>query len=208
MLARESDRPSVGCNIEPAGCLYAGRAWRAIVVPMTAVDRARLRPALPQPGAWRRRVGDLALGASPLVVGGLSSVFTVDGLRVWYRTIRRPDWNPPDEVFGPVWTALYVAMGIALVQVVRSDRDRIARQAGLGLFVVQLVLNFGWSWIFFVNHDLSGALIEVIALWLAIAATIVAVGRVRTSAAVLLVPYLAWVTFAAALTAAIWRLNR
>jgi tryptophan-rich sensory protein len=99
-------------------------------------------------------------------------------------------------------------MGIALVQVVRSDRDRIARQAGLGLFVVQLVLNFGWSWIFFVNHDLSGALIEVIALWLAIAATIVAFGRVRTSAAVLLVPYLAWVTFAAALTAAIWRLNR
>jgi tryptophan-rich sensory protein len=175
---------------------------------MTAFDRALPDPASSHPAVWGRRVADLALGATPLVVGGLSSVFTIDGLRVWYRTIRRPDWNPPDQVFGPVWTALYVAMGIALVQVVRSDRDRIARQAGLGLFVVQLVLNFGWSWVFFVNHDLFGALVEVIALWLAIAATIVAFGRVRTSAAALLVPYLVWVTFAAALTAAIWRLNR
>jgi benzodiazapine receptor len=173
---------------------------------MTALDRALSDSARPK--IWRQRAVDVALGATPLVVGGLGSAFTVDGLRVWYRTLRRPDWNPPDQVFGPVWTALYGCMGIALVQVVRSDRDRIARQAGIALFALQLVLNLGWSWIFFVRHDLFGALVEVLALWLAIAATIGAFARVRASAAGLLVPYLAWVTFAAALTAAIWRLNR
>ena len=111
-------------------------------------------------------------------------------------------------MFGPVWTTLYAMMGVALVQVVRSEEDRVARQVGLGLFVLQLVLNFGWSWIFFVNHDLFGALVEILALWLAIAATIASFAAVRRSAAALLVPYLAWTTFATALTAAIWSLNR
>jgi tryptophan-rich sensory protein len=174
---------------------------------MTALDRV-LPSAEPAQPTWRRRVTDVALVATPLVVGGASSLFTMDGLRVWYRTIERPAWNPPDWVFGPVWTTLYVMMGIALVQVVRSDGDRVARQVGIGLFGLQLVLNFGWSWIFFTNHDLGGALLEILALWLAIAATIAAFARVRRSAAALLVPYLAWTTFATVLTATIWRLNR
>jgi tryptophan-rich sensory protein len=174
---------------------------------MTALDRVLLSAEPAQP-TWRRRVTDVALVATPLVAGGASSLFTMDGLRVWYRTIERPAWNPPDWVFGPVWTTLYVMMGIALVQVVRSDGDRVARQVGIGLFGLQLVLNFGWSWIFFTNHDLGGALIEILALWLAIAATIAAFARVRRSAAALLVPYLAWTTFATVLTATIWRLNR
>ena len=174
---------------------------------MTALDRV-LPDAEPPTVGWRRRLVDLAMVATPLAVGGASSLFTMDGLRVWYRTIERPDWNPPDWVFGPVWTTLYLMMGIALVQVVRSDGDRIARQVGLGLFALQLVLNFGWSWIFFTNHDLGGALIEILALWLAIAATIAAFAAIRRSAAALLVPYLAWTTFATVLTATIWRLNR
>ena len=99
-------------------------------------------------------------------------------------------------------------MGVALVQVVRSDRDRVARQIGLGLFALQLVLNFGWSWIFFTNHDLGGALLEIVALLFAIAATIAVFARVRRSAAALLVPYLAWTAFATVLTAKIWQLNR
>ena len=174
---------------------------------MTALDRVLpvAEAALPD---WRRRVADLAIVATPLVVGGLSSIFTIDGLRVWYRTIERPDWNPPDWVFGPVWTTLYVMMGVALLQVVRSDPARPVRRIGLTLFALQLVLNFGWSWIFFTNHDLFGALVEILALWLAIAATIAAFGRVRTSAAALLVPYLAWTSFATILTATIWSLNR
>jgi tryptophan-rich sensory protein len=148
------------------------------------------------------------IGAVPLAVGACSSLFTREGMRSWYRTIERPDWNPPDRVFGPVWTTLYGMMGIALVQIVRSDRRRFRRQIAIGLFGVQLVLNFGWSWIFFVNHDLRGAFIEIIALWLAIAATVVAFGATRPSAGLLLVPYLAWVSFATVLTGTIWHLNR
>ena len=174
---------------------------------MTALDRVLPR-AEPETGGWRRRLADVAIVGAPLVVGGLSSAFTMDGLRVWYRTIERPTWTPPDWVFGPVWTTLYVMMGVALVQVVRSDASRRARFVMLGLFALQLVLNFGWSWVFFTNHDLGGAVVEILALWLAIAATIVAFATVRRSAAALLVPYLAWTTFATVLTATIWRLNR
>jgi translocator protein len=153
-------------------------------------------------------LANIAIGAVPLAVGACSSFFTRDGIRSWYRTIERPAWNPPDGVFAPVWTGLYAMMGAALVQVVRSDRTKMTRQVGLGLFAIQLVLNFGWSWIFFVNHDLRGALIEIIALWLAIAATIAAFAATRRSAGLLLVPYLAWVSFATVLTGTIWRMNR
>jgi translocator protein len=185
-------------------------AKSAMLGGMTALDRALPRTDPAAGPTWRRRLTDVAIGATPLLVGGISSAVTIDGLRVWYRTIERPDWNPPDWVFGPVWTTLYVMMGVALVQVVRTDRRGalVARRAGLGLFALQLLLNFGWSWIFFVNHDLMGALLEILALWLAIAATLVAFARVRTAAGLLLVPYLGWVTFATALTAAIWRANR
>lgn len=154
-----------------------------------------------------RRLVNIAIGAIPLGVGICSGLLTQEGLATWYGTIARPSWNPPGWVFGPVWTALYVMMGIALVQVVGAERDRLVRQLGLGLFAVQLILNFGWSWIFFINHDLFGALVEIIALWLAIAATALAFAKTRRSAGLLLVPYLAWVSFATVLTAAIWRLN-
>ncbi len=172
-----------------------------LVLPAAEVD--------PSAGAgWRRRIATAALVATPLVMGGVSSAFTMRGLRVWYRTIERPSWNPPDWVFGPVWSTLYLMMGVALARVVHADRDRLARRIGLGLFGLQLALNFGWSWVFFVKHDLAGAVVEILALWLAIAATIVAFGRVRPSAAALLLPYLAWTTFATILTVAIWQMNR
>ena len=173
---------------------------------MTALDRTL--SAIELPSTWGRRAGDAAIVAIPLVVGGLSGLLTTGAIRGWYRTIATPAWNPPDWVFGPVWTTLYVMMGVALVRVARSERTGTARTVGLGLFALQLALNFGWSWLFFVNHDLGGALIEILALWLAIAATIAAFAAVRPSAAGLLVPYLAWTTFATALTATIWRLNR
>ncbi len=155
-----------------------------------------------------QRLTNIAIAAIPLLVGAGGAAASRPGIRDWYRTIQRPDWDPPDRVFGPVWTALYAMMGVALVEVVRSDRERIARQMGLGLFAVQLLLNFGWSWIFFVEHDLRGALIEIIALWLAIVATTVAFGTTSRRAGLLLLPYLGWVSFAAILTAEIWRLNR
>jgi len=173
---------------------------------MTLLDG--VLPRAEQPSRWRRRLVNATIVATPLLVGGAIGALTIDGLRAWYPTIQRPAWNPPGWVFGPVWTTLYLMMGVALVQVVRTEEDRLARQVGLGLFALQLVLNFGWSWIFFVNHDLGGALVEIFALWVSIAATMAAFATVSQRAAGLLVPYLAWTTFATFLTASIWRLNR
>src|SRR5215212_4943910 len=101
---------------------------------MTALDQLTM-PDRSTSGPTSR-LRDLAIVATPLVVGGVSSVATMDGLRVWYRTLRRPDWNPPDVVFGPVWTTLYLMMGVSLVRVVRARRpDRAnARRVGLTLF--------------------------------------------------------------------------
>jgi benzodiazapine receptor len=175
---------------------------------MTTLDD--LVPPRPPVRRVQRRLADLAIGAAPLVVGSLSGIATTRGVRGWYRTIDRPSWNPPDAIFGPVWTTLYGLMGVALVRVVRAPRapDDAARQVALGLFAVQLALNGAWSWIFFSRHALGAALAEILVLWLAILATIAAFARIRPSAGLLLVPYLAWVTFATLLTAEIWRRNR
>ncbi len=169
---------------------------------------AILRSGRDRDSTLSRGLADLAIIATPLAVGGISGAQTIRGVRTWYRTIERPAWNPPDQVFGPVWTTLYGMMGVATRQIVRSPAPGEARAVALGLFAVQLGLNFGWSWIFFVRHDLGLALVEILALWLAIAATIAAYGRIRRSAGWLLVPYLAWVTFASALTASIGLRNR
>jgi tryptophan-rich sensory protein len=158
--------------------------------------------------SWRRRIADAALLATPLVVGGISGLLTSDAIRGWYRTLERPDWNPPDWVFGPVWTTLYAMMGVALVKVVRSEARRDERSLALALFAIQLVLNFGWSWIFFVQHDLGLAFAEIVVLWLAIAATAGAFARVRPTAGALLLPYLGWVSFAMVLSGTIWQRNR
>lgn len=172
----------------------------------TLFDRS-LRAASLRP-SWRRRITDAGIVLTPLVVGGISGLLTSDAIRGWYRTLERPDWNPPDWVFGPVWTTLYVMMGVALVKVVRSDSRPEERSLAVALFAVQLTLNFGWSWIFFVEHDLGLALAEIIVLWFAIAATAAAFGRIRPASGALLLPYLGWVTFASVLTASIWQLNR
>ena len=168
----------------------------------------RLDDVVPQRA--RDRLADLALGSVPLVVGGISGLATIDGVRGWYRTLDRPSWNPPDAVFGPVWTTLYGLMGASLVRIVRAREqpEPASRQIALGLFAAQLALNGAWSWIFFRRHALGAALAEILVLWCAIVATIGATARVRPSAAALLLPYLAWVSFATVLTAEIWRRNR
>lgn len=175
---------------------------------MTDTLLGRSLARAPLSGPWRRRLADVAIIATPLVVGGISGLLTSGQIATWYRTLERPGWNPPDEVFGPVWTSLYLAMGVALRTVVRSDAGERDRLLAVGLFALQLALNFGWSWIFFVEHELGLAVVEIVALWLAIAATIAAFARIRPAAGALLLPYLGWVTFATALSAAVWQLNR
>jgi tryptophan-rich sensory protein len=124
----------------------------------------------------------------------------------FYAQLARPDWAPPASLFGPVWTGLYLLMGIAAWLVWRVGGFRAARTA-LTLFLVQLALNALWSWLFFAWHRGGLALADIVVLWAAIAATLVAFWRIRPLAGALLVPYLLWVSFATALNLAVWRLN-
>jgi translocator protein len=125
----------------------------------------------------------------------------------YYRRLDRPAWAPPARIFGPVWTILYALMGVAAWTVARSAPDD-GRHRALGLFGIQLALNAGWTPIFFGLRAPGAALVEILATWVAIVATVTAFFARRTAAGALLLPYLAWVTFAAALNFEIWRRNR
>lgn len=146
----------------------------------------------------------VALGVtySAAALGALASVQA----RSFYAELIRPEWAPPGWLFGPVWSALYTLMAISVWLVWRSAGWRAARLA-VGLFVVQLLANALWSWLFFAWRLGAAAFIDVLLLWGLILATAVAFWRVNRLAAALLAPYLAWVTFASALTWAIWRAN-
>lgn len=124
----------------------------------------------------------------------------------WYRALAKPSFTPPSWIFGPVWTALYLMMAIAAWLVWLRHGFREAR-LGLGLFIFQLILNALWSWIFFGQHWLGVAAVEIVVLWLAILATIMAFRKLSRLAACLMIPYLLWVGYASVLTIAIWRLN-
>lgn len=124
----------------------------------------------------------------------------------WYAALAKPAWTPPNWVFGPVWSVLYVAMAVAAWRVWRSGAREGARGA-LAVYIVQLVLNALWSYLFFGLHRPALAFADVVALWLAIAATLALFLRIDRLAGALLVPYLAWVTLAASLNLALWRMN-
>ncbi len=149
----------------------------------------------------------LALAIAVLVCFGaaaLGSWATVRGLREWYPALRKPSWNPPNAVFGPVWTILYLAMAAAVWLVWRSGGDVTV---AMGLFALQLALNVAWSVVFFGQRNPRGGLVVIVGLWLAIAATLVVFASIDPLAGALFIPYLAWVTFASILNGAIARLN-
>jgi tryptophan-rich sensory protein len=148
-------------------------------------------------------VGFVAAG---LVAGAVGGLATAAGLRDWYPALDKPSWNPPGWVFGPVWSVLYVLIGVAAWLVWRERADAAVGVA-LGVWALQLVLNSVWPWLFFGLHLPGWAFAEILVLWAAIAATIVLFRDASPAAAWLLVPYLAWVSFAALLNGAIWRLN-
>ena len=125
----------------------------------------------------------------------------------WYTQLNKPSFNPPGWVFGPVWSVLYACMGVAAWLVWRRRGRTVARWA-LVLFAVQLALNAAWSPLFFGAHEPGWAFVDIVALWVALAATVVAFFKTQLAAGILMVPYLAWVSFAAVLNAAIWSLNR
>lgn len=141
-----------------------------------------------------------------LGTGGLGAIATTPEIGGWYKTIEKPSWNPPDYVFGPVWTTLYVMMAVAAWLIWKTGGVRGAA-VPLGLFALQLLLNLAWSFIFFAAHQPGWAFAEIVVLWLAILATIVAFFRHSKFAGWLLVPYLMWVSFASVLNFVIWRMN-
>lgn len=153
-----------------------------------------------------RWIGLVGLIAICLGAAGLGAIATTPEINGWYRTLAKPTWNPPSSVFGPVWTALYLTMAVAAWLVWRPAGFTAAR-VPLTLFAVQLGLNIAWSWIFFRLHQPGWALVEIVFLWLAIALTMGAFFQRSNLAGWLIVPYLAWVTFATALNFALWRLN-
>ena len=141
-----------------------------------------------------------------LGVGTLGGRWTGPEIPAWYRTLTKPSFNPPNWIFAPVWTTLYILMAVAVWLVTQSP-DSPLRTLGLGLFVIQLALNLAWSWIFFRKHALGSAAIEVAVLWCVIGATTLVFSRVSIVSAWLMAPYWGWVSFASILNATIWRLN-
>ncbi|MCB0164055.1 MAG: DUF2867 domain-containing protein [Anaerolineae bacterium] len=150
----------------------------------------------------------LALGL-PLAVGVAGALATSRSLDNWYRHLKKPAWNPPNAIFGPVWTTLYLMMGLASWLIwTRRDQDQAAADNALTWYGLQLGLNALWSPLFFGLRRPDLALFDIAALWSALLATLLKFSQVRQAAALLLVPYFLWVSFATALNAAIWWLNR
>jgi tryptophan-rich sensory protein len=139
--------------------------------------------------------------------GGLGAIFTAKNITVWYKTLKRPALNPPNWIFAPVWTTLYLLMAIAAWLVWRQGIGISGVIVALMVFIIQLILNVLWSAIFFAWHNPGAAFAEIVLLWLSIVLTIFEFTKISPTAAWLMLPYIAWVTFAAYLNFAIWRLN-
>jgi len=147
----------------------------------------------------------LALTFSAAFIG---SIFTRDAVNNWYATLNKPSFTPPDWLFGPVWTILYILMAISAFIVWQKGLANPAVRIALTIYLIQLILNGFWSVIFFSLKLPWLAFIEIILLWSAIVFTILMFARVSIIAALLLVPYMLWVSFAAVLNFSIWLLNR
>ena len=159
------------------------------------------RPSPLRQTAWL--VGFIALTFSAAAIGSAATSTSVGG---WYQTLAKPPFNPPDWIFGPVWTLLYLMMAIAAWLVWRRG-GWVAGRVPLALFGVQLALNVLWSVVFFGLRQPGWAMVEIVFLWLAILAALWSFATRSGMAAWLLAPYLAWTSFAAVLNAALWRLN-
>ena len=144
-----------------------------------------------------------------LAVGYLSGMVTRASITTWYPTLVKPSFNPPNWIFAPVWTSLYVMMGVAAGLIwnqITTQKSAVTK--ALQFFIIQLVLNALWSYLFFGLHNLMLATIEVVLLWLMIFETYSQFAKINKTASYLMLPYLAWVSFASVLTASIWWLNR
>ncbi len=143
----------------------------------------------------------------PLSMGTIAGMFTAQSVPEWYATLNRPSFNPPNWIFGPVWTTLYVLMGISLFLIWKQDVSK-ERNLAILFFLIQLILNFVWSFIFFYFNMIGFALVEIILLWISIAMMLVLFYKIKPMATYINIPYLLWVTFATVLNASYYFLNR
>jgi tryptophan-rich sensory protein len=155
--------------------------------------------------AWPLALPTAAGVAWALVVAGLGGWLT--DVSSWYQNLRFPSWRPPDWLFGPAWTAIFICIVAAGVLAWRDAPSGAERALLIGLFLVNTAFNVAWSLLFFRLRRPDWALVDVVALWASIVALIIGVGRFSTDAALLLAPYLAWVSFAAFLNWTMVRLN-
>ena len=142
----------------------------------------------------------------PLIVGGVSGYFTTKNIATWYVTLIKPSFNPPNYLFGPVWTTLYILMGISLF-IVLNKAQELDKNKIILTFSLQLILNFLWSFIFFEFHQLGLACIEIVLMWFSILYMIIVFYKTNKWAAYINIPYLLWVSFASVLTFTICFLN-
>jgi tryptophan-rich sensory protein len=143
----------------------------------------------------------------PLIVGFASSLATLGSITTFFDVLNKPSWTPPAWAFAPIWTTLYILMGIALFLVWRAGFERRDVKIAIFVFALQLILNFFWTIIFFGFKSLFGGLIEIVFLWIVILINIILFYRISKAAGILLVPYILWVTIASYLNYSVYILN-
>jgi benzodiazapine receptor len=145
--------------------------------------------------------------AIPLAVGAISGFATTSEIDSWFSTLQKPSFNPPNTIFGPVWTSLYTLMGISLYMIWMSPAGDLRKKA-LRIFGWQLFFNFWWSIIFFSFHLLFIAIIDILLMWVLIVYMIYLFRKIKPWAGYLNIPYILWVSFATILNISIWWLNK
>ena len=143
----------------------------------------------------------------PLSIGAIGGIATASSVKGWYLTLHKPVFNPPNYLFGPVWTLLYILMGISFYLILQTQETSLNRKKSIQIFLFQLVLNLCWSFIFFKFHYLAAAFFEIVLLWISILVMIIQFYKVNRIAAYLQIPYILWVSFASLLSGTLWLLN-
>jgi len=144
--------------------------------------------------------------SSILILGLFSGFSTISEIQNWYSTIVKPSFNPPNFLFGPVWTLLYILMGVSFSIIILQKHSSNKTKA-ITIFLIQFILNLCWSFIFFKTHQIGWAFVEILCMWFSILVMIIVFYRLHRIAGLLQIPYLLWVSFASVLNGSIYFLN-
>lgn len=145
--------------------------------------------------------------AIPLAIGAMGAFFTASSVKTWYVTLAKPSFNPPNQIFAPVWTSLYIIIGISAYLVWQKRQSILHLPRTIGIYLIQLVLNLMWSFIFFYAHQIGVALFEIIALLIVTIINAIVFYSISKTAGLLFIPYILWISFATVLTYNIFILN-